>query len=205
MRKIIARTCNSRPSATLFFSGGNMKLTAILAALAASAASAILTGCESPTPTLISLEPVATAADTAIDSALLGTWEQAGDNVIAIIRAADQGGYQIAVLSGSSVLGFQARLLRVDDAELLDLSPADDNDFRIPGHAILRLWVDGSALRWAFLDTGWLKQQAAVLIGHTGDGKMQIFSPSAAIRAFITAYGASDKAYGKVAMWQKAQ
>jgi len=202
MRKIIARKCNPRPSPTLFFSGGNMKLTTILAALAASA---ILTGCESPTPTLISLEPAATAADTAIDTALLGTWEQPGDNVIAIVRAADQGGYQIAILAGSSVLGFQAKLLRVDDAEFLDLSPADDNDFRIPGHAIMRLWIDAGALRWAFLDTDWLKQQAARLIAHSADGKTQLFSPSAAIRAFITAYGASDKAYSKVAMWQKVQ
>jgi len=179
-----------------------MKLTAILTALAASA---ILTGCESGTPTLLSLDPVATAKDTAIDSALLGTWEEPGDkDLLAVIRPSDQG-YQITVLSGGPALGFQAKLFRVKDAEFLDLSPADDNDFRIPGHAVVRLWIAGPSFRWAFLDTDWLKQQAAALLTHTSDNKMQILSPPEAVRAFIAAYAADDKAYGKAVTWQKAQ
>jgi len=180
-----------------------MKLTSMLAALAAFA---ILTGCESPGPALLSLEPVATAKDTAIDSTLLGTWEEQGDkDLAAIVRQGDAGGYRIAVLSGSSVTSFQAQLFRVGEAEFLDLTPADDSDFRIPGHAVMRLWIDGGALRWAFLDSDWLKQQTAVLATHNGDGKMQLFSPSADVRALIAANGANDKAYGKVATWQKVQ
>jgi hypothetical protein len=203
MPNIFARDCNPGPDTTLFFSGGNMKLTAILAALAASA---ILTGCESPTPTLLSLEPVTTAKDTAIDAALLGTWEEPGDkDLTAIVRQGDQGGYQIAIVSGSSVLTFQAKLFRINQSEFLDLSPADDNDFRLPGHAIVRLWIDGSSLRWAYLDTDWLKQQAAALSTHTIDGKMQIFSTTTAIRAFLTTTGEDDKACGKPVTWQKAQ
>jgi hypothetical protein len=180
-----------------------MKLAALLAALAASI---IFTGCESAGPALLSLEPVATAKDTAIDAALLGTWEEQGDkDLLAIVRPADQGGYQIAVVSGGSVISFQARLFYVDKSEFLDIAPSDDNDFRIPGHAIMRLWIDGSALRWAFLDTDWLQQQASALSAHTGDGKMQIFSPTAAVRALIVAFGLDEKAYGKAATWQKVQ
>jgi hypothetical protein len=181
-----------------------MKLTSILAALTAFA---ILTGCEAPSPVLLSLEPVATARETAIDAALLGTWEEQGDkDLVALIRQGDHGGYQIAVLGGSvnsSVTSFQAQFFRVGEAEFLDLAPADDNDFRIPGHAVVRLWIDGSALRWAFLDSDWLKQQTTALATHDGDGKMQLFSPSATVRAFIAANGANDKAYGKIAVWQK--
>jgi hypothetical protein len=180
-----------------------MKLTSMLVALAGVA---MLTGCESPAPGLLSLEPVATAKDTAIDSALLGTWEEQGDkDLVAVIRQGDSRGYQIAVLSGSTVMTFQGQLFRVADAEFLDLAPGDDNDFRIPGHAVMRLWITGSALRWAFLDSDWLQQQAAALATHTGDGKMQVFSPSTAVRAFIAANGADDKAYGKVASWQRVQ
>ena len=180
-----------------------MKLTAMLAALAAFA---ILTGCDTPAPGLLSLEPVATANDTATDSGLPGTWQSQGDkDLIAIIRQADDGGYQIAVLSGPSVMGFTAKLFRVKDAEFLDLAPSDGNDFRLPGHAIARLWVDGPAFHWAFLDSDWLKQKAAVLATHSGDGKMQVFSPTDAVRAFIDANGGSDKAYGQVAIWQRAQ
>jgi hypothetical protein len=180
-----------------------MKLTSMLAA---AAAFAMLTGCESPAPGLLSVEPVATAKDTTIDAALLGTWQEQGDkDLVAVIRPGDSRGYQISVLSGSTVTSFQAQLFRVKDAEFLDLAPADDSDFRIPGHAILRLWIDGPALKWAFLDSDWLKQQAAALATHASDGKMQVFSPTAKVRAFVEANGADDKAYGQVAAWERVQ
>ena len=180
-----------------------MELTSILAALAAFA---ILTGCDTLAPGLLSLEPVATANDIATDSALPGTWQSQGDkDLIAIVRQADDGGYQIAALSGGSVMNFQAQLFRVKDAEFLDLSPADDNDFRIPGHAVVRVWVDGPTFRWAFLDSDWLRQRAAALATHTGNGKMQLFSPADTVRAFIAANGANEKAYGQMATWQRAQ
>ena len=180
-----------------------MKLTSMLAALAAFA---ILTGCDTPTPGLLSLEPVATANDTATDSGLVGTWQSQGDkDMVAIVRQADDGGYQIAALTGASVTNFQAKLFRVKDAEFLDLSPADDNDFRIPGHAVVRVWIDGPAFHWAFLDSDWLKQHANSLATHDSDGKMLLLSPAADVRAFIAANGANDKAYGKETTWQKVQ
>lgn len=180
-----------------------MKLTSILAVFAALA---ILTGCDSSAPALLSLEPVATAKDTAIDTALLGAWEEQGDkDMVAIVRAGEQASYQIAVMSGTSVTGFQAKLFRVGESEFLDLEPSDDNDFRIPGHAIMRLWLTSGLLRWAFLDSDWLKQQAASLATHSGDGKMVLFSPTAAVRAFIAANGVDEKAYGQVATWQRVQ
>jgi hypothetical protein len=178
-----------------------MKLTSMLAALAALA---VLTGCESPAPSLISLEPVATAKDTAFDNGLIGTWEEQADkDLIAIIRRADSGGYQISAVSSGAVLSFQAQMFRLGDDEFLDISPADDNDFRIPGHAVMRLWISGSSLRWAFLDSDWLKEQITALATHNSDGKMQLFSPTAAVRAFIAANGADEKAYGKTATWQR--
>jgi hypothetical protein len=180
-----------------------MKLTSMLAALAAFA---ILTGCDTPTPGLLSLEPVATASDTVTDSGLIGTWQSQGDkDLITIIRQADDGGYQIAALSGGSVMNFQAKLFCVKDVEFLDLSPSDDNDFRIPGHAVARVWIDGPAFHWAFLDSDWLKQKAAALATHTGNGKMQLFSPAEAVRAFIAANGTNDEAYGQMATWQRVQ
>jgi hypothetical protein len=180
-----------------------MKLTSMLAALAAFA---ILTGCDTPAPGLLSLEAVAIDSDTATDNALPGTWQSQGDkDLIVIIRQADDGGYQIAALSGGSVMNFGAKLFRVKDAEFLDLSPADDNDFRIPGHAVARVWIDGPAFHWAFLDSDWLKQKAAALATHSGDGKMQVFSPTDSVRAFIVANGTNDKAYGQMATLQRVQ
>jgi hypothetical protein len=204
MRKIIAWQVQYSPlrDAVLQWRR-NMKLTSMLATLGAFA---ILTGCESVAPTLLSVEPVATAKDTAIDPALLGTWEEPGEkDMLCVVRQGEQGGYQIAVVSGTSVMSFQAQLLTVGDAEFLDLAPAEENEFRIPGHAVIRLWISAGSLRWAFLDSDWLKQQTTALATHDGDGKMQLFAPTAAIRAFITANGANDKAYGKVVTWQRVQ
>jgi uncharacterized lipoprotein YajG len=48
-----------------------MKLTSMLLTVAGFM---ILTGCDTPTPALLSLEPVATAQDTTFDAALLGAW-----------------------------------------------------------------------------------------------------------------------------------
>jgi len=35
--------------------------------------------------------------------------------------------------------------------------------------------------------------------------EMQLYSPTGAVRAFIAANGANDKAYGQIATWQWAQ
>jgi hypothetical protein len=176
-----------------------MKLISMVVAVAAFS---LLAGCDVTVPVLISVEAVATANDTAMDAGLLGTWEEQGNkDLVAVIRMADSGGYQISILSGGSVMTFGAKVFFVKESEFLDLAPTDDNDFRIPGHAVVRIWTDGAALRWSFLDSDWLKQKAAGLTAHSADGKMQIFAPAATVRAFIAAYGTDDQAYGKVATW----
>jgi hypothetical protein len=170
------------------------------------AALSVLTGCETVVPSLLSVEAVATPKESATNSTLFGTWEEQGEkDVLAIVRPADQGGYQIAILAGGSVLAFQARLFHVKQSDFLDLAPSDDNDFRIPGHAIARVWIDGGAFRSAFLDSDWFKQQCAALLTHSGGDKMQLLSPTTAIRALLDTAGESDKAYGKVTTWTKAQ
>ena len=70
-----------------------MKSTRMLLALAGFL---VLTGCDTPTPTLLSLEPLATAQETTFDAALLGTWEDPGDkSTLCIIRPDGRIGYQI--------------------------------------------------------------------------------------------------------------
>ena len=180
-----------------------MKLTSMLLTVAGFM---ILTGCDTPTPALLSLEPVATVQDTTFDAALLGAWESSDDKgTLCIIRRDDHNGYQIMVLAGSAPLGFQAQLFRIGNVELLDVIPSEDSDFRIPGHAIARIWPSADSLRWAFLDSDWLKRQTTPLAAHAADGKTLLLSPSAAVRAFISANGENDKSYGNVATWQKMQ
>ena len=180
-----------------------MKLTSMLPALAGFL---ILTGCEIPTPSLLSLDPVATGQEATTDNLLVGAWESSssGDEVCVIRRDGDKG-YQITHFGGDSPRSFEARLFRVAEAQMLELTPAGDDDFRVVGHTFARIWTGGGALRWAFLDSDWLKQQASQLPNHTANDKMLLLAPGPVVRAFIAKYGVDEKAYGNQVTWQRVQ
>src|SRR5580700_3199515 len=104
-----------------------MKLTSILLALAYCL---ILTGCDA-TPSLLSIDPVVTDKDSKSDPALTGTWENPEDKgPMYVIRSSEKAGYDIIYMGATGPAGFHAQLFRVGEAELLDLTPADDSDFR---------------------------------------------------------------------------
>ena len=154
-----------------------MKLTSILVTLASLV---FLVGCETPTPTLVSLDAVVSNEDSKGDSALTGAWEDPDDKSnVFVIRASEHAGYNIAVYGDMAPVGFHARIFRVGGAELLDLEPVDNNDFRIPGHALVRIWT-GSILRWALLDSDWFKKQAAQLATRTSGERVLVLSPGSA-------------------------
>ena len=178
-----------------------MKLTLMLLALAGAL---ILTGCD--TPALLSLEPVVTDQDAAFDPTLLGTWEADHGNDLCIIRRDGDTGYAITHVSDGSVRQFSARLFRVGEASVLELTPEGTDDFQIAGHAVVRIWTGGGTLRWTYLDTEWLRKQAAPLLPNRADDKrMVLTAPGAAVRAFVAKYGIDDKAHGNTAEWQRVQ
>lgn len=180
-----------------------MKYTGIAVALTAFA---ILTGCETPTPGMLSLHPIATDKDTEVDASLVGTWEAAGDGeVVAIIRSKDARKFEIVVLGGEDTLSYNAALVRIGDVSLLDVTPADKSDFRVPGHAIARIWPTGTGLRWAFLDSDWLKNQAAVLGPQSPEGKMLLLSPTSVVRSWLALVAGDGRAYGDTVTWRRMQ
>ena len=185
-----------------------MKLISMLPALAGLV---VLAGCDTPTPSVLSLQPVATDQEAGIDAGLIGAWDAGGsdDEVCVIRRNSDKDGdhgYRITHLGGDSQMAFEASLFSVGDARFLDLAPANDDDFHLGGHAVVRIWPEGGGLRWAFLDSDWFKQQAAsALANHTSEKKMLLLAPGPTVRSFIAKYGADDWAYGKVATWQRVQ
>jgi hypothetical protein len=180
-----------------------MKLTSVLLALAGCL---ILTGCDE-TPSILSIDAVVTDKDSKSDPALAGTWESADDKgPIYVIRSSEKAGYDIiGVEVGSAApISFHAQLFRVGEAELLDLTPAEESDFRIPGHAFARIWTGGT-LRWTFLHSDWLKQQTSKLsIRMVGD-RMLLLSPGEAVRTFLEANAENEKAYGNVTTWRRVQ
>ena len=164
----------------------------------------VLTGCD--TPALLSLEPVVTGQDAAFDPTLLGTWEADHGNDLCIIRRDGDTGYAITHVSGGSVRQFSARLFCVGEASVLELTPEGTDDFQIAGHAVVRIWTGGGTLRWAYLDTEWLRKQAAQLLPNRADDKrMVLTAPGAAVRAFVAKFGVDDKAHGDAFEWQRVQ
>ena len=178
-----------------------MKLTSIFLALAGAL---ILTGCDSPA--LLSLDPLVTDQDKAFDPTLLGAWGSSQDKDLCIIRRDGDSGYAVTYLSAGSVRQFTARLFRVGDASMLDLTPEGSDDFQVAGHALVRIWAEGGVLRWAYLDTEWLRKQASQLLPNRADGKRVVLTaPGAAVRALVAKFGVDDKAHGETIAWQRVQ
>jgi hypothetical protein len=178
-----------------------MKLTSMLLALAGAV---ILTGCD--TPAVLSLEPVVTEEEATFDSALLGVWTDSQGKDLCIFRRDGDRGYTVNYVTGDGVRQFTALLFQVGEARVLDLTPEGNDDFQIPGHAMVRIWTEGGGLRWAFLDTEWLRGQAAQLLpNRVTDKKMLLTAPGAVIRNFLAKYGVDDRAHGNTTEWQRLQ
>jgi hypothetical protein len=181
-----------------------MKLISMLPALAGLV---ILTGCETPTPSLLSLESVAADSELASVEGLAGAWEN-GDQTMVIHHDKDNTKeFQVLYLGGGSPVGFKARSFRAGDALFLEVTPDnDDSDFRIPGHAIARIWLEGGAFRWCFLDSDWFKQKVSgLLAAYQTDKKMLLLSPGPAVRAVLARFGADEQACGDIVTWQRFQ
>jgi hypothetical protein len=178
-----------------------MKLTSMFLALAGAL---ILTGCDNPA--LLSLEPVATDQEAVFDPTLLGTWGTNQDKDLCILRRNGDSGYAITYVSDRSARQFVARLFRVGESSMLDLTPDGTDELQIAGHAVVRIWTKGGTLRWAYLDTEWLRKQASQLLpNRTDDKRLVLTAPGAAVRAFVAKYGVDDKAHGDIVEWQRVQ
>ena len=171
--------------------------------LMAVAGSLVLGGCDNPA--LISMEPAVSEQDAVVDASLLGTWEikQGGD--LCILRRGDGNAYAVTYVSDGNARQFQGRLFLAGQARMMDLAPQDSDDFQVPVHTLIRILSSGSTLRWAYLDSDWLRQHAArELASRPRDGgKLLVTMPAAPLAAFLGKYAADDQAHGDVQEWQR--
>ena len=172
----------------------------ILIILMAAVGTLMLAGCESPA--LVSMDPVATEANTVFDASLLGTWEISEGGDLCILRRAHGDVYAITYVSDEGVRQFEGRLFLAGQARVMDLTPRDSDDFRVPAHALIRILSSGATLRWTYLDSAWLRQQAAreLVTRPRGEGKLLLNAPLA---GFLARYAGDERAYGEVQEWQR--
>jgi hypothetical protein len=167
-----------------------MKFASVMLALAGSL---YLTGCSD----LVSLNPLATDKQATTDSNLPGTWK--GDDRDLYVIQQDGSSYSIVYTDGKGgSMKFGATLFKAGAAELLDVVSENEAILQVPVHAAVRIWPEGSQLRWAFLDSKWLREQAAqqLVSQPSGDGLL-LTSPGEAVHSFLLKYGADPKAYEK--------
>jgi hypothetical protein len=145
---------------------------------------------------LVSLDPFVPEDHPASDPNLAGIW-QSGDKDFVWIRQ-DGPSYSIRFFGDDKdvCIVFEGHLLRVDDAEFMDLVSTGDNAFNVPAHMVARVWTDGGGLRWAYLDSDWLKDKAKQTLGTQAAGdRTLITAKGAAVVEFLKKFGVDDKAY----------
>ncbi len=173
-------------------------------ALTAFAGVLVLAGCDGPpTPTQLSLEPVVTDADLISVEGLTGAWQN-GDDVLILRLEGESKKIGVAYVGGGEPLTFDALPFRVGDALFLDVTPGNDDDFRIAGHAVARIWLENGEFRWCFLGSDWLNQQVGTMLTtYQVNGKVLVLSPGSAMRAVLAKFGSDEKAYGRISTWQR--
>jgi hypothetical protein len=172
-----------------------LKLTIPLAA-----ALLATTGCT----TLLSTNGFVAEEEALVDPHLAGTWTNDGDTILIRLNGK---AYEITYLDkGKDAIRFGARLVKVGDAMLLDLSRDSEDPFVMTLHFAVRVWPEVSMLRWTLVDSDWLKEQAVQLLPTQRDGDRTIVTaPAPAVREFVRRFGGDERARGKIETWTRAQ
>lgn len=170
-----------------------MRYAALILALAVAP---LLTGCSS----FVSFEPFVTEDQAATDGNLVGAWQGAGNNDDKDLTVIRQKGsaYSIRWFGDDKdmSIGFEGRLMRVGDVELMDIVVTNDNTFSIPVHMLARVWPDGGTLRWVFLDSGWLEEQAKQsLATQVAGDRTVVATKGVALVQFVKKFAIDEKAY----------
>jgi hypothetical protein len=155
-----------------------------------TAAAFCLSGCSH----VVSINGFAPDNLTVQNPALPGVW--ADKDTTFVIKAKDRG-YTIAMIEKDTATNFEAKLFRAGGAEILDLLPAGDDDpFHLPMHTPVRIWVDEHTLRFAWLDSKWLRDNVRKQLAFQETGeRLLVTSPGDAFMKFLLLNGGDDRAY----------
>ncbi|MDR3698091.1 MAG: hypothetical protein P4L56_00565 [Candidatus Sulfopaludibacter sp.] len=166
-----------------------MKFASLTLALASVAA---LTGCTN----LVSLNPFVTGKQAILDANLAGTWKSGDDDSLLIVQQ-NSSSYSVTYTDGKGTsLKLTALVFQAGDAELLDLVSENEAFLQVPVHAVVRVWPEGSLLRWTFLDSKWLREQVGKELASQPNGEGQLLTaPGETVRSVLAKYGADSKAF----------
>jgi hypothetical protein len=157
-----------------------------------------LAGCSA----MVSLQPFVSEQYATFDPALTGVWADKDDGLYLIKQ--DGKGYNIRSVNKNGALTYSAQLYKNGDLWLLDLVSSNDDPFQLAVHTPVRVWVEGNTLKFAWLDSSWLKEKARkqLAVEDVGDRAL-ITAPGDKVLAFLLTYGAAGDAYGTPEEWHR--
>ncbi len=165
-------------------------------------AAILLTGCGD----LPSLEGLANKENTVFDPALLGTWSTA-ESVI-VVKAGDDQSYRIHWLDldddATPVLQMEARLVKLGEQRILDLSSSNPGAFAIPCHVFLRIRPVKEGLKVQFVDSLWIREKAkTTLTNFVWEKHPVLTAPSAQIATFLQKFGFDEQALDEPMLFRR--
>ncbi len=161
----------------------------------------LMSGCSK----VVSLNPVLGEGEGAYDPALVGVWQEpSGDDTFLVRWTGEH--YTIRYSSKSQSMTFEARLWDANGAKLLDVTATDDDPFRLAIHVPVRVWIEGAQLRFAFLDSDWIRSLAASrMAARVTEDRTLVLADSARVKTFLGEAGCDSRAYKDVQTVMKAQ
>lgn len=147
----------------------------------------LLTGCTS----LLSVFPLATAETQVFDEGLLGAWTNQDQDVFLIRRGEGQAYHVTYAPKDGSPLQFEGYLVSVGCVRMLDLTLKKTPEFTIAGHFFVRIELTGDTLRFAFMDSEWLRKQIDPL---TEERDLTLLT-SREVRQTVARYACEPQAY----------
>lgn len=178
-----------------------MRFTLWLAVLACAAA---MTGCAPA----VAIHPLYTTQDLVSDLPLEGTWTVKDGELWQIGKFGD--GYDVAAVhTGDSidVSKYSVHLLRLKDAEFVDIASKSDPEIGVAGHLFARVRMQGDELYVSLIDElyvsliddSWLKQmvEAGLAPQSTiGEGRQIVLTaPTSELQKFISLHAADPAAW----------
>jgi hypothetical protein len=87
----------------------------------------------------------------------------------------------------------------------MQIVTTNEDPFQVPVYVAVRVWPSADTLRWAFLDSDWMKEQAKPQVAAQPAGDRTLLTASGtAVRSFLTKFGADSQAYGNTQVLQRA-
>lgn len=161
---------------------------------------------------VLTIGDIIPAADARFDERLLGDWQEV-DGADRVTLTRDAQGYRIEYFEGDgNVSEFYARLGRIGDRSILDVTPAADASDQtpalfLPAHLLIALDISRDSVGIAALESDTLRRRltsGGLKLPHVlRDGNVILTDDSSRLRAALTRYMLQPGVWTEPTAWRR--